>query len=193
LTWDSRGFGESGGTVDVDSKDFEGRDVSALPDWLTTQPEQQLDGADDPRVGMTGASYAGGIELVAAAIDHRIDAIAPSIAWHSLLTALYRDDLVKGGWAAALAGLGIPTATLLGVISPAGVQTGTVDQRRPCSCRAPPTRSSRPAGRSATSPCSRRTGSPSTCCGSVAGTASASRRQTTRASRHASSAGYFAG
>ncbi len=127
LTWDSRGFGESGGTVEVDSKDFEGRDVSALLDWLATQPEQELDGAGDPRAGMTGASYAGGIELVAAAIDHRIDAIAPDIAWHSLLTALYRDDLVKGGWAAALAGLGIPTATALGVISPAGVQTGTVD------------------------------------------------------------------
>ncbi len=127
LTWDSRGFGSSGGTVEVDSKDYEGRDVSALLDWLATQPEQQLDGADDPRVGMTGASYAGGIELVAAGIDNRIDAIAPDIAWHSLLTALYRDDLVKGGWAAALSGLGIPTATALGVISPAGVQTGTVD------------------------------------------------------------------
>jgi ABC-2 type transport system ATP-binding protein len=127
LTWDSRGFGESGGTVEVDSKDFEGRDVSALLDWLATQPEQELDAAGDPRAGMTGASYAGGIELVAAAIDHRIDAIAPSIAWHSLLTALYRDDLVKGGWAAALSGLGIPTATALGIISPAGVQTGTVD------------------------------------------------------------------
>src|SRR4051794_6061566 len=127
LTWDSRGFGESGGTVEVDSKDFEGRDVSALLDWLATQPEQQLDAPGDPRAGMTGASYAGGIELVGAGIDHRIDAIAPSIAWHSLLTALYRDDLVKGGWAAALSGLGIPTATALGVISPAGVQTGSVD------------------------------------------------------------------
>src|SRR3954469_10757271 len=127
LTWDSRGFGESGGTVEVDSKDFEGRDVSALLDWLATQPEQHLDAPRDPRAGMTGPSYAGGIELVGAGIDHRIDAIAPSIAWHSLLTALYRDDLVKGGWAAALSGLGIPTATALGVISPAGVQTGSVD------------------------------------------------------------------
>ena len=127
LTWDSRGFGESGGTVEVDSKDFEGRDVSALLDWLATQPEQQLDATGDPRAGMTGASYAGGIELVSAGIDRRIDAIAPAIAWHSLLTALYRDDTVKGSWAAALSGLGIPTATALGVISPAGVQTGTVD------------------------------------------------------------------
>src|SRR3954453_22309026 len=42
LTWDSRGFGESGGTVEVDSKDFEGRDVSALLDWLPTPPQPQV-------------------------------------------------------------------------------------------------------------------------------------------------------
>ena len=127
LTWDSRGFGESGGTVTVDAAAFEGRDVQALLDWLAAQPEARLDGPGDPRAGMHGPSYAGGIELVAAAIDRRIDAIAPAIAWHSLLTALYREDLAKAGWGAALGGLGLPTATLLGVIAPSGVQTGTLD------------------------------------------------------------------
>jgi ABC-2 type transport system ATP-binding protein len=127
LTWDSRGFGESGGTVMVDHKDFEGRDVSALLDWLAAQPEAQLDSPGDPRAGMHGPSYAGGIELVAAASDARIDAIAPAIAWHSLLTSLYREDVAKAGWGALLGGLGLPTATLLGVLSPAGVQTGTLD------------------------------------------------------------------
>jgi ABC-2 type transport system ATP-binding protein len=102
LTWDSRGFGESGGTVMVDSKDFEGRDVQALLDWLATQPEARLDRVGDPRVGMHGVSYAGGIELVSAAIDRRIDAIAPAIAWHSLLTSLYKEDTVKGGWSTLL-------------------------------------------------------------------------------------------
>jgi ABC-2 type transport system ATP-binding protein len=102
LTWDSRGFGESGGVVQVDHKDFEGRDVQELLDWLAEQPEAQLDAPRDPRAGMHGVSYAGGIELVAAAIDHRIEAIAPSIAWHSLLTALYREDTVKGGWSTLL-------------------------------------------------------------------------------------------
>src|SRR6201999_2363928 len=102
LTWDARGFGNSGGTVEVDSKDFEGRDVHALLDWLATQPEQQLDAAGDPRAGMTGASYAGGIELVSAPRDKRIDAIAPIIAWHSLLTSLYKEDIVKGGWSSVL-------------------------------------------------------------------------------------------
>jgi ABC-2 type transport system ATP-binding protein len=102
LTWDSRGFGQSGGTVEVDSKDFEGRDVQALLDWLATQPEAKLDKPGDPRVGMHGVSYAGGIELVAAGIDRRIDAIAPTIAWNSLLTSLYKEDTVKGGWSALL-------------------------------------------------------------------------------------------
>jgi ABC-2 type transport system ATP-binding protein len=102
LTWDSRGFGQSGGTVEVDSKDFEGRDVVALLDWLAQQPEAKLDRKGDPRVGMHGVSYAGGIELVAAGIDRRIDAIAPTIAWHSLLTSLYKEETVKGGWAALL-------------------------------------------------------------------------------------------
>src|SRR3954449_4584079 len=54
LTWDSRGFGESGGTVEVDSKDFEGRDVSALLDWLATPPGPQLAGPRGPRPRLPG-------------------------------------------------------------------------------------------------------------------------------------------
>jgi ABC-2 type transport system ATP-binding protein len=108
LTWDARGFGNSGGTVEVDSKDFEGRDVSALIDFVAKQPEAQLDRAGDPRVGMTGVSYAGGIELVSAPEDARIDAIAPIIAWHSLTTSLYKEETVKGGWASLLYAAGVP-------------------------------------------------------------------------------------
>jgi ABC-2 type transport system ATP-binding protein len=102
LTWDSRGFGESGGTVTIDYRKNEGRDVRELLDWLARQPEAKLDRKRDPRVGMHGGSYAGGIQFVAAAIDRRIDAIAPSIAWHSLLTSLYRAETIKGGWSSIL-------------------------------------------------------------------------------------------
>jgi ABC-2 type transport system ATP-binding protein len=122
LTWDSRGFGDSGGTVTVDSKDFEGRDAVALIDWVARQPEARLDRAGDPRVGMHGASYAGGIEFVTAAIDRRVDAIAPAIAWHSLLTALYREDLAKTGWGAALYAAG-----QAGANQGAPAQTGGLD------------------------------------------------------------------
>ena len=82
--------------------------MSALIDWLAKQPEAQLDGAGDPRVGMTGVSYAGGIELVSAPEDARIDAIAPIIAWHSLTSSLYKEETVKGGWASLLYAAGVP-------------------------------------------------------------------------------------
>ena len=98
----------------VDCKDNEGRDAMALIDWLAKQPEARLDKAGDPRVGMHGASYAGGIEFVTAAIDKRVDAIAPAIAWHSLLTSLYREDTAKTGWGSALYAAGVPAANRAG-------------------------------------------------------------------------------
>ena len=49
-------------------------------------------------MGMVGASYGGGIQLVTAAIDCRVDAIVPQIAWHSLGTSLYKADTSKRGW-----------------------------------------------------------------------------------------------
>src|SRR5215210_2882104 len=61
LTWDARGFGESGGNVEVDSPEFEGRDVQALITYVSQQPEVQLDRPGDPRMGMTGVSYGAGI------------------------------------------------------------------------------------------------------------------------------------
>ena len=102
LTWDPRGFGVSTGTITVDSEAAEGRDVQLMMDWLATQDMVQLDGKADPRVGMVGGSYGGGIQLVTAAIDCRVDAIVPTIAWHSLTTSLNKADTVKIGWSKLL-------------------------------------------------------------------------------------------
>ena len=171
LTWDPRGFGQSGGTVEIDDPRYEGRDVQALIDWVAKQPEAQLDqtcsktkskrraknhrrrsksnvtcstSPDDPTVGMAGASYGGGIQLVSAALDRRIDAIAPTIAWHSLLTSLFPESNIKLGWGSLLIGLGVEGSLPGGVNSPAtaagrqdphfysvltnGVATGTTNQ-----------------------------------------------------------------
>lgn len=106
VTWDPRGFGSSGGTVEVDSPQYEGKDVSAIVGWLAKQPQALLDHPGDPRVGMVGGSYGGGIQLVSAAIDPRIDAIVPDIAWNSLVTSLYKQQTVKQGWAQVLYTLG---------------------------------------------------------------------------------------
>src|SRR5688572_18319823 len=128
LTWDARGFGGSGGTVMIDHPAFEARDAQALISFIARQPEALLDRRGDPRVGMDGPSYGGGIQFITAARDRRVDVIAPTIAWHSLNRALYRARTVKAGWDLALVGAGIPTAALPGIFSPAGVQTGHQSQ-----------------------------------------------------------------
>jgi ABC-2 type transport system ATP-binding protein len=146
LTWDPRGFGQSGGTVEIDDPRFEGRDVQALLDWVSSQPEAQHDRhcssrktkkhrkrkgrrarnpvtcatrPIDPTVGMAGASYGGGIQLVAAALDRRIDAIAPTIAWHSLLTSLFPERNIKFGWGSLLVTLGVQGSLPGGATAPA--------------------------------------------------------------------------
>ncbi len=98
LTWDPRGFGKSGGVVSVDAPNAEARDDQVLLDWIAARPNVQLDGPGDPRVGMVGGSYGGGIQLVLAAIDCRVDAIVPTISWHSLSTSLFKAGTVKQGW-----------------------------------------------------------------------------------------------
>ena len=104
-TWDPRGFGQSGGQAQVDSPAYEARDVSTLIDWVATRPGVELDAPGDPRMGMVGGSYGGGIQLVTAATDCRIDAIVPTIAWHSLVTSLDKADTFKSGWAGILTSL----------------------------------------------------------------------------------------
>ena len=104
LTWDPRGFGKSGGTVSVDAPTVEGRDTQVLLDWVAARPNVQLDAPGDPRVGMVGGSYGGGIQLVLAGIDCRVDAIVPTIAWHSLGTSLFKASTAKQGWGDELYG-----------------------------------------------------------------------------------------
>jgi ABC-2 type transport system ATP-binding protein len=124
LTWDPRGFGGSGGTVEIDSPDYEGKDAQALVDFIAKQPEAQLDAPGDPRVGMSGGSYGGGIQLVLAGLDPRVDVIAPTISWNSLVTSLFKSGSIKLGWGLALSGLGVPFGVAPGIVSPAGPQTG---------------------------------------------------------------------
>jgi ABC-2 type transport system ATP-binding protein len=103
VTWDPRGEFASGGVLQLDNPFFEGRDVQAIIDWVAARPETQLDAPGDPAMGMVGGSYGGGIQLVTAGIDKRVDAIVPVIAWNSLNDALYPTKAFKSGWATLLA------------------------------------------------------------------------------------------
>ncbi|MCB0950998.1 MAG: peptidase S15, partial [Mycobacterium sp.] len=101
VTWDPRGEWRSEGRMQLDSPDFEGRDVSHIVSWLSTLSEvESVDG--DPKIGMVGASYGGGIQLATAAIDCRIDAIVPTIAWNNLNDVLFPREAVNSAWGTLL-------------------------------------------------------------------------------------------
>lgn len=134
VTWDPRGEFASTGELQIDNPFYEGRDVSAIISWLTSSnnvAKSQVKAEDgDPRVGMTGGSYGGGIQLTT--VDPRVDAIVPEIAWHSLISSLYPNDAFKTGWGSILAAAlaftgarvnpaiyqGILTGALFGYLSP---------------------------------------------------------------------------
>ncbi len=88
VTWDPRGEFYSGGVLNLDSAQFEGRDVSAMIDFVAGLSTTQLDGRGDPRMGMVGGSYGGAIQFVTAAADSRVDALAPQIAFNNLQSLL---------------------------------------------------------------------------------------------------------
>jgi ABC-2 type transport system ATP-binding protein len=96
LTWTARGFGASTGQIALDAPDYEVADVRQLVSWLARQPRVLLDGPGDPRVGIAGASYGGGISLLAAGYDPRIDAVVAQSTWNNLATALFPNNAVGG-------------------------------------------------------------------------------------------------
>jgi ABC-2 type transport system ATP-binding protein len=101
ITWDPRGEFASTGILQLDSPAYEGQDVSRIIDFADTLSYTQKDGTD-PLIGMVGGSYGGGIQLVAAGIDSRIDAIVPGIAWNNLSDSLYPRNTFKTSYASLL-------------------------------------------------------------------------------------------
>ncbi|MEV4755625.1 alpha/beta fold hydrolase [Micromonospora sp. NPDC049559] len=114
LAYTARGFGRSGGEIHLDNPDYEVRDASRLLDWLAARPEIRTDAAGDPRVGVVGGSYGGGLALLLAAQDHRVDAIVPMITWNDLSRSFLPestgrpplDGVFKKGWAGLFFGSG---------------------------------------------------------------------------------------
>jgi ABC-2 type transport system ATP-binding protein len=89
LAYSARGFGRSGGLIHLDAPAYEVSDASKLISYLATLPQVSQDGAGDPRVGVAGASYGGGLSLLLGAYDKRVDAIAADITWNDLSQALF--------------------------------------------------------------------------------------------------------
>jgi predicted acyl esterase len=83
LSYTSRGFWGSGGTIDT-AGPADIADVSSAIDWLVGHT------ATDPaRIGVGGVSYGAGIALIAAGHDARIKAVVAMSAWTDLIDSLY--------------------------------------------------------------------------------------------------------
>lgn len=105
LSYSGLGFGGSGCQITLDDPDYDGRAASQLISYLAGRPgiaftdaahtaaaprlrAVRLDRADDPRVGMIGVSYGGGIQFATASVDKRLDTIIPGATWNDLSYSL---------------------------------------------------------------------------------------------------------
>ena len=145
LSFDQRGFGQSGGTARVENPAYEGEDVKKLVamvsglDWVTQ------DGPGDPRLGAIGGSYGGGYQFVGAfsemtdSATHKpiFDALAPEITWYDLKESLAPAEVNRTEWTSLLVAAGanalpkdVLTATALATATgfwPKGQVPGTPD------------------------------------------------------------------
>ncbi|MEW2380940.1 alpha/beta fold hydrolase [Micromonospora sp. NPDC047707] len=131
LAWTARGFGRSGGQIHLDHPDYEVRDAQRLLDWLAARPEIRTDATGDPRVGVVGGSYGGGLALLLAAQDRRVDAIVPMITWNDLSRAFLPESTgrepVEGVFKKSWAGLFFGGGGNVGS-GPAGISGTTAAQ-----------------------------------------------------------------
>jgi ABC-2 type transport system ATP-binding protein len=109
LAWTMRGFqpfNTQAGRIALDAPDTEVKDLQGLIDLLSKRSDVLQDAPGDPRVGLMGESYGGGISLTGASLDKRVDAIVPVITWNSLQSSLIPGGVFKAEYAAVFFSLG---------------------------------------------------------------------------------------
>lgn len=89
ISYTSRGFYDSGGTIDVAGPDTQA-DVSKVIDWgLAHTP------SDPDEIGVAGISYGAGLGLLSAAQDPRIKAVSAMSGWGDLTKSLYPNKTIN--------------------------------------------------------------------------------------------------
>lgn len=108
VTYSPRGFGDSGGQIEVAGPD-DMSDVSDVIDWMGAHTPAATD-----RVGIAGLSYGGGIALLAAAYEPRLASVVSMSTWTNLAAGYYPNNTRATTLALAL----ITSAHLSGRPSP---------------------------------------------------------------------------
>ena len=118
LSFDQRGFGESGGQAYIENPDVEGKDVQKVVDVVAAQPWVKKQKPGDPVLGAIGGSYGGGYQFVGAFSElrdkgaTRFDALVPEITWSSLTESLFPQGVPRTEWVSALTAAALPTDAL---------------------------------------------------------------------------------
>ncbi|WP_374229278.1 alpha/beta fold hydrolase [Streptomyces sp. NEAU-YJ-81] len=100
LTYNSRGFWQSGGKIETAGPP-DIADASKVIDWALAHTP-----ADPDHIGMAGLSYGAGISLLAAGADPRIKAVVAMSGWADLVGSIYSGRTQHAQAAGLLAGAG---------------------------------------------------------------------------------------
>ncbi|MBW3661525.1 MAG: hypothetical protein KY469_00375 [Actinobacteria bacterium] len=95
MTFTPQGFGASTGCIGLDSRTYDNKNARAMIDHLASLDVVATEAPGDPKVGMVGGSYGGGLQGHTAIADARIDAIAPGRTWTDLAYALNPNNWVR--------------------------------------------------------------------------------------------------
>jgi ABC-2 type transport system ATP-binding protein len=108
VTIDHRGFGESGGTIRLQSPDFEGQDLIQVLDWAEDLPGLRRRSNGKMLVGSYGDSYGGLYQFLLAGADpqHRLRVLAPDITPHDIVAVTNPNNVLKSGYSLAVAAQG---------------------------------------------------------------------------------------
>ncbi len=123
MTFTPQGFGASTGCIGLDSRTYDGTNAIAMIDHLAGLDYVEQEAPGDPKLGMVGGSYGGGLQGHTAIRDPRIDAISPGRTWLDLAYSLdpnnwvrdaaapyaisgYEQGVFKQGWTSLFFGLG---------------------------------------------------------------------------------------
>lgn len=98
LSYSARGWGQSGGVVDVGGPQ-DMRDISTVLDWLIGNAPVQPD-----KIGFSGISYGSGLSLLGTAHDKRIATAVCMSGWADLFASFFSEQTPRQFFAKVLVG-----------------------------------------------------------------------------------------
>ncbi|TGK11979.1 CocE/NonD family hydrolase [Leptospira fletcheri] len=111
LTYNTRGFGTSGGLINT-AGPLDRSDLSSILDWLLANAP-----VDSANIGIGGISYGAGISLLGVSVEPRIKTAVAMSGWGDLKRSLYGNDTPRLVWGLILIASGYFTGHMDPIIA----------------------------------------------------------------------------